>query len=221
MTSLTVVELGVVLPRIAQAMSTLEHELNQADSQLGDGDTGGMLARVICSLNAVSFTSGDLGKTFTDCAKAAVGVTGSSLGTLMATGLMAVGRATLGRESLPYCELGAMLKIAQEAMMKRGQVALGDKTVIDAIAAVAGAIEGLDDPVAMSRAAKVAASAALDEFRDRPCRIGRARMWGDKSIGLDDPGMLAFAKLTIAAIGEGLIDPGSRWTQRNRLDGEE
>jgi uncharacterized protein (TIGR03086 family) len=46
-----------------------------------------------------------------------------------------------------------------------------------------------------------AADGALERFRDQPNRIGRARMFADASIGLDDPGMLAFARLTTVLAG--------------------
>jgi hypothetical protein len=46
-----------------------------------------------------------------------------------------------------------------------------------------------------------ATGAALADFRDRPCAMGRARMFAEKSIGLDDPGMLAMAELTRAVTG--------------------
>src|SRR5438093_1098010 len=47
-------------------------------------------------------------------------------------------------------------------------------------------------------AALKAASETLDAFRDRPNKLGRARMFGERTIGLDDPGMLAFSRLLIA-----------------------
>lgn len=34
--------------------------------------------------------------------------------------------------------------------------------------------------------------AALDDFRDKPCKIGRARIFAERTIGMDDPGMVAF-----------------------------
>ena len=46
-----------------------------------------------------------------------------------------------------------------------------------------------------------AARVTLAAFRDKPCRIGRARMYAHKSVGIDDPGMLAFVKLTEAIAG--------------------
>ena len=39
------------------------------------------------------------------------------------------------------------------------------------------------------------------DFRDRPYRVGRARMFGDRSIGHDDPGMFASVKVVEAVVG--------------------
>jgi dihydroxyacetone kinase-like protein len=44
--------------------------------------------------------------------------------------------------------------------------------------------------------ARNAASKAIEEFRDKPNRIGRARMFAEKSIGMDDPGMVAVLRMT-------------------------
>ena len=35
----------------------------------------------------------------------------------------------------------------------------------------------------------------IELYRDRQSQIGRARIFGEKSIGLDDPGMLAFKRM--------------------------
>ena len=49
-----------------------------------------------------------------------------------------------------------------------------------------------------SEAAQTAVRETLEAFRDRPNRLGRARMFGERTIVLDDPGMLAFSRLLIA-----------------------
>ena len=38
----------------------------------------------------------------------------------------------------------------------------------------------------------------LAEFRQRPSAMGRARMFAEKSVGLDDPGMLGLAEIVRA-----------------------
>ncbi|TGT71875.1 MULTISPECIES: DAK2 domain-containing protein [unclassified Mesorhizobium] len=181
------------------AMHDLEQELNMADAALGDGDTGGMLARVIERLAAVTAAEGDdLGKTFGAYAQATTAATGSSLGTLFATALLVIGKATRGRTTLAACELGPILAEVRDAMLLRGQSQLGDKTVVDAIDAVSKATVGKSDWAGVAAAAQASAAATLASFRDQPCKIGRARMFGDKSRGLDDPGMLAFVRLLSA-----------------------
>lgn len=81
--------------------------------------------------------------------------------------------------------------------MARGGAKLGDKTVVDAVAT---ALAGLGDGRDVREAAASASADALARFRDQPCRMGRARMFADRSVGNDDPGMLAFARL-VAAMG--------------------
>ena len=80
-------------------------------------------------------------------------------------------------------------------MLSRGRGELGAKSVLDSLDAIARATAGLAEPAAILAAADRAASAALAEFRDKPNRLGRARMFGDKSRGVDDPGMLAVRRL--------------------------
>jgi dihydroxyacetone kinase-like protein len=65
--------------------------------------------------------------------------------------------------------------------------------VLDSLAAIEVALTGMSDPAQQVTAARVAAAAALTAFRERPNRIGRARVYADRSIGVDDPGMAAVA----------------------------
>ena len=51
------------------------------------------------------------------------------------------------------------------------------------------------DPAAMLQAARRGVDAVMRRMRDEPARIGRARIFADRSVGMDDPGMVAFAEL--------------------------
>lgn len=182
-------------------MTELEQELNAADSRLGDGDTGSMLARVMGKLAEVDLASADdMGAAFMALARAAVSATGSSLGTLLASALMTLSRETKERSSVEWHDLAPLLIAARDAMIARGGAKLGDKTVLDALDALANAVAGLGQPE-LRAAALAAGPAVLDRFRDLPCQIGRARMFAEKSKGMDDPGMLAFVRLTEAVAG--------------------
>ena len=75
-----------------------------------------------------------------------------------------------------------------------GKGNLGDKTVLDSLDAIAEALEGAA-PETMVDTAITAAGDAVEQFRNQPNRLGRARMFGEKSIGLADPGQLAFLRI--------------------------
>ncbi|WP_457093842.1 DAK2 domain-containing protein [Microvirga sp. P5_D2] len=192
-------EIAAAIASVKARMATLEQDLNAADSQLGDGDTGGMLARVVDRLSEENLGAvDDVGVAFSTLARAAASSTGSSLGTLLATALMTMSRSTKGRAEVPWSELGDLLAAARDAMLARGGAKLGDKTVIDGLDAIANATRGIDDRAGIGQAANASAIEVLARFRDEPCRMGRARMFGDKSRGMDDPGMLALVRLTEA-----------------------
>jgi hypothetical protein len=79
---------------------------------------------------------------------------------------------------------------------------LGGKPVLASLVAVAKGLEGVSEPGAAGAAAVGAARGALEAFRGRPATVGRARIFAEKSRGLDDPGMLAMALVVAAVAGE-------------------
>ena len=85
--------------------------------------------------------------------------------------------------------------------MARGKAHLGDKTVLDALDAIRAAVAGLDDPKAQCAAASKAVDETLDAFRDKPNKVGRARIFADRTIGLNDPGMMALRRVVDGLTG--------------------
>jgi dihydroxyacetone kinase-like protein len=195
--------LATALERANARMGTLTDTLNAADARLGDGDTGTMLARLIATFASVDVrATPDLATAFMALAKAGAVSTGSSLGTLVITAMMTAGRVSAGQSALGWDRLWPLLAAVRDAAMARGKAELGAKTIIDGLDALARSLAGKDDPAAMAIAAGKAMHAVLEEFRPRPCTIGRARIFAEKSIGLDDPGMLALAELVWAVVGQ-------------------
>jgi dihydroxyacetone kinase len=193
---LTSATLRTAVSRAADAARAAHDELNVADGKLGDGDTGVMLRRLWERIAAAAPDGeADLGATFQAFAAASASGTGSSLGTLVTVAMLTLAKATRGRNEIAWSELGDLLEQVRDAMMKRGGASLGDKTMIDMLDAVARAISRLGDSGEIARTALATARATLEDFRPRPNRIGRARMFAERSVGLDDPGMLAFLRL--------------------------
>lgn len=194
--AITLDTLADAVTRANAAMATLADRLNAADAQLGDGDTGTMLARLIGAFAGVDLRQADnLGAGFMALAKAGAASTGSSLGTLVVTAMMTAGKASAGRSALDWSELSGLVAFIRDAAMARGKAELGAKTIIDGLDALARGLAGKNDARSVAVAAQEAMDAALAEFRQRPSAMGRARMFAEKSIGLDDPGMLALAEI--------------------------
>lgn len=193
---LTATVLADGLERVAAHMETVADELNTLDGQLGDGDLGVTMTRGGRALQEVlPNLPADVGMALMACAQAMTKVSGSSYGTLLATGLMAAAKATRGRTEVPWTETAALLRAALEAMMTRGRAHLGDKTVLDALDAAAGAAQGRSDPHDILTAAASAVDATMERMRPMQAKIGRARIFAERSVGLDDPGMRAFREV--------------------------
>lgn len=187
------------IARLSAAMEQNFERLNEADGALGDGDLGVTLTR---GMRMVSEISGelpdDLGQSLLRCAQAFTKSSGSSYGTLMATGLMAMAKALKGHTSVEASEVSSLVAAARDAMMVRGKAELGGKTVLDSLDAVAKATEGLSAPDAVGEAAVKGVQSAMEALRDKPATVGRARIFAEKSRGMDDPGMLAMTEIVCA-----------------------
>lgn len=182
--------------KIAQLMEESADELNAADGLLGDGDLGITMVRGFREIIEVRDSlPDDVGMALFQCAKAFTKSSGSSYGTLLATGLMSVAKKKKGQQEIQVEEIYALLNDALDAMKQRGKAELGDKTVLDVIAASSQAAKDQSDGSSVLKAINDAVTSTIDEFRSRQSKIGRARIFSEKSIGLDDPGMLAFRKM--------------------------
>ena len=182
--------------KIAQLMEESADELNAADGLLGDGDLGITMVRGFREIIEVRDSlPDDVGMALFQCAKAFTKSSGSSYGTLLATGLMSVAKKKKGQQEIQVEEISALLNDALDAMKKRGKAELGDKTVLDVIAASSQAAKDQSDGSSVLKAINDAVTSTIDEFTSRQSKIGRARIFSEKSIGLDDPGMLAFRKM--------------------------
>ncbi|MEN3376956.1 MAG: phosphoenolpyruvate---glycerone phosphotransferase subunit DhaL [Hyphomicrobiales bacterium] len=194
---------GIVVRLLATA-----EELNALDALLGDGDLGSTLASVARALEAQTEPlSDDLGEALAGIARVIAATSGSSFSGIMMTGLLRASRALRGRSSVAVAEIGPTLALALEAMSKIGGGALGEKSVLDGIAAAVEALRRAGDRAALADVDH-AVQSAIDNFHDRPCRIGRARLAAERSIGRDDPGMVALKRI-IEGIQLGMSSVGS------------
>lgn len=181
------------LQRVAAAAAAASAELCAADGALGDGDLGITVSEGFTEAANATLPD-DFGLALLEVAKAFQRVSSSSYGTLVATGFMAAAKATKGRTEIEPGEIPALVAAARDAMMARGKGTLGDKTVLDSLDAIARAIDGVTSNEMIAKAID-AARETVETFKSKPNKLGRARMFADKSIGLADPGQLALQRI--------------------------
>ena len=194
--SLTTESIKTAVDAIHANIDVVGAELNELDGKVGDGDLGVTLINGFNNIQTIKEDMpSDVGMALFECAKAITKVSGSSFGTLMATALMAAGKLTKGQEQVSWNEISSLLQASQDAMIARGGANLGDKTVLDSLQAVIDATKDIDEPKTLLNSAKTASESALAEFKDKQCKIGRARIFGERTIGMDDPGMVAIQRM--------------------------
>ena len=188
---ITIVDVRDAISRIQQQVQQTAEDLCARDGQLGDGDLGITLEKAFNRLAEIAPTlPDDLGKAFAAAAAAISKVSSSSFGTLLATGLLAAAKQTIGKTELPSTAVPDLLRTACQKMSERGSASLGDKTVLDTVEAATRALDS--HPEDSVGAVITAVDETLSLYRDRECKIGRARIFSERSVGLDDPGMVAF-----------------------------
>ncbi len=187
------------LERAARRLIAEKDRLNELDAAMGDGD---------CGLSAEKGATGllefmhanpptdDLGKWLGQAGMAYNRAAPSSLGTIIATGLMRAGKAVQGRSSLDGAAVGAMLNAANLGIQERGKAAVGDKTIVDAMHPAAEALTAaLNAGQSLEEAgqqALQAARAGLESAKALRGMKGRANWIGERTEGLVDPGTALF-----------------------------
>ena len=169
-------------------------DFNTADGKIGDGDLGVTVLHGLEEINnnTNKFTD-DLDVNFMVCSQAFVKRSGSSFGTLIAFSFMNISKNLKGKTECSHEDIINMFEISLKTILERGKTNLGDKTIADSLDLI---IKHLKDSQNYSEVFKFATKKALENFKGKKIKIGRARMFEDKTKDLDDPGMFALCKLS-------------------------
>ena len=171
-------------------------ELNDLDRILGDGDHGTNMHRGFHTAQYVDF---DRLETPSDALRhagmALVRVVGGASGPLFGTFLLRGG--AVWPAEVTASSMAMVVRTGLNGVEARGKAEPGDKTMIDALAPAADALEraaaeGLGLPAALERAA-TAAELGRDRTAEMIARRGRAALHADQSLGILDPGAVSMA----------------------------
>lgn len=200
-----------LLKSIADIMVENRDYLIDLDSIVGDGDLGLTMSDGFTAAykTAADSNEEDAGKLMYNSGKAMSVAVPSTMGTLMASGLMNAGKVLKGKTELTNDDIAALFESFMEGVANRGKAKIGEKTFLDGMNP---AVEALKASVAQGdtliTAAQKAEKAADEGFNFTTTMIavhGRAATRGEASRTLLDPGaavamlmMRAFAKCTEA-----------------------
>ena len=116
----------------------------------------------------------------------------STMGTLMASGLMQAGKVLKGKTELDNLDLVTVFQAYLDGVANRGKAKVGNKTFLDGLdPAVTALRESISSGKSLKEAAKQAASAAEKGFENTTTMVavhGRAATRGEASRSLKDPG---------------------------------
>jgi len=183
-----------IFKKLLEVAKNSYDDFNSADGKIGDGDLGVTILHGLEEVNNnINKFSDDMGANFMICSQAFVKRSGSSFGTLIAFSFMNISKNLKGKTECSHDDIIGIFEIALKTILERGKTSLGDKTIADSLDLI---IKMLKDNQNYSKVFKLATKQALDDFKGKKIRIGRARMFEDKTKDLDDPGMFALNKLS-------------------------
>lgn len=170
--------------------------LTDADLAIGDGDHGIGMQRgfegVLESFDETPPQSPE--EAFKAAGTAILSKTGGAAGAIFGTLFRAGSKAFVEREVLSGHDFAAFLDSGLQAVLKRGGVTEGQKTIIDALAPAARAAlacSGDDWCDVVLKAASQAADAGVEATKAMIATTGKARSLGERSIGHPDPGAIS------------------------------
>ena len=185
-----------IFQKLLEEAKNSHDKFNAADGKIGDGDLGITIQSGLEEINNnINKFNDDMGANFMICSQAFVKKSGSSFGTLIAFSFINISKNLKGKSECNHEDILGIFETTLKTIQERGKTKLGDKTIADSLDLI---IKKLKDNKNYSEVFKSATKQALEDFKGKKIKIGRARMFEDKTKDLDDPGMFALNKLTEA-----------------------
>lgn len=187
---------------VAQSMIDQTDVLTNADLTIGDGDHGvGMRRGFEAALEALDDGEADSAEAvYKAVGTAILSNTGGAAGAVFGTLFRAGSKAFAASGVIDDSSFASALEEGLVAVLKRGGVTEGQKTMVDALAPAARAARA-----AVGKGLTVATAAAtqgalngVEASKAMIATTGKARSLGERSIGYPDPGAISISLILTA-----------------------
>ena len=194
-----------LLRAVAGELPNHRDELNRLDGVAGDGDLGLTVTTACRALLELAPTlealpeAEAIRKAGMELARRAP----STGGTLLAFAFIAAAKAQVTEDQTPFVRAAAYLEAAAASIAQRGQVAPGDRTMLDALVPATATVrrdgEAGESVGVVARSAAAAAEAGARATATMAAKVGRAGWLADRAAGHEDAGARLVALAMTAA----------------------
>ena len=189
-------EFAARLKNACASVAAAEQELTEIDSRFGDADHGLTMAKIAGAVSrAVERSEGGIQAMLDDAAMAVMTLNGGSAVPLWNTWLDGMQEAAPEGEEIGVSGLQAVFAKGLEELSGMSGAKVGDKTMMDALIPASetiAAVEGSSEAELFTAAAR-AAVAGAEATKQFTSRFGRAKSYGEKTIGTPDAGAVSMA----------------------------
>ncbi len=194
MKNLTIQDFKRMLSAALEQVKLREDEFSKLDAVIGDGDHGTAIVQALASVVEAAEKGTEFKTMLNDAGFNVMLQTSGSTSTLIGALFLGMSDAAQG-ESLTVCQVKQMFKGGLLNVQKQTKAQIGDKTMMDALIPAVQAMESCDTED-MRQLFDCAAQAALKGAAgtvNMKANFGRARNYGERSIGYADSGASSWA----------------------------
>ena len=194
MENLTIQDFKKMLSSALEQIKLREEEFSKLDAVIGDGDHGTAIVQALISVVESAEKGTEFKTMLNDAGFNVMLQTSGSTSTLIGAFFLGMSDAVQG-ESLTASQVKDMFKSGLSNVQKQTKAQVGDKTMMDALIPAVQAMISCDtDDVRQlfQCAAQAALQGAADTVKMK-ANFGRARNYGERSIGYADSGASSWA----------------------------
>ena len=189
-------EFAFRLQNACAAVTAAEQELTEIDSRFGDADHGLTMSKIAKAISAAAGESeGGIQAMLDDAAMAVMVLNGGSAVPLWNTWLDGLQEEAPEGNEIDTAGIQAIFAKALKALSDMSGAKVGDKTMMDALIPAVEAIQACpsDDIKEILEAGAKAALAGAASTVEMKANFGRARNYGERSVGYADSGATSWS----------------------------
>ena len=169
-----------------------EAELTEIDSRFGDADHGFTMAKIANTIRGALEGADSIQEMLDNAACAVMSINGGSAVPLWNTWLDGLQEYSVAADTMTVQQVKAMFQGAYEELFDMSTAKVGDKTMMDALIPATEAIQAWEgDMDGLFEAAAMAAETGAENSKNFVSRFGRAKSYGQQTIGTPDAGAVS------------------------------